>query len=116
MASFSYLALEQAQIHSSSRGRAYIWHPTPHLIVTRAEGVLTAEAASFFDTVTRRFVERDVRHTAFSDWWELTGYDDEARTKLTILGRDIHQMTDSTHILVQSKVVAFGVRAANLIL
>lgn len=52
----------------------------------------------------------------FNDWWEMTGYDTDARLKLTDWIFWIRGKIVGSHILVRSKIVSMGVSIANLAL
>lgn len=116
MPSFSYLPAAQAQTHRSERTLLYLWHPAPGVIVTRVEGHYTGEAAAFANAFTLRHAKTDPRLLFLHDWWELDDYDRQARELLVAVGSEIAPVTDRNHILLRSKLVAFGVQAASFIL
>lgn len=114
-ARFDYLPVEAAAITRTPRGIVYVWRPSPALLVSRVEGVHEAEAV---DVLAKAIRERsgDARRVFFHDFWEMSDYGPDARTKLTDAGRAVADITDGIHIALASKVVAFGVRAASVIL
>jgi len=93
-----------------------ITRPVPHLILSRIEGYFTADALAAFDATFRRFASDGVHYAAFHDWWEVTDYVPEARAGLTKLGSDLERVTHGVNILFRSKVIAFSVRVASLVL
>jgi hypothetical protein len=113
---FDYLPVESAAITRTARGLVYVWRPAPTLFVSRVEGFHEAEAVDALAKAIRERGPGEVRRVYFHDFWEMSDYGPDARTKLTDAGRAVGDLTDGIHIALASKVVAFGVRAAGLIL
>jgi len=63
-----------------------------------------------------RLIAQGVRPVIFNDWWELTGYDSDARLKLTDWIFWVRGKIVGSHVLVRSKIVSMGVSIANLAL
>lgn len=57
-----------------------------------------------------------VRMVGFHDWSRVTDYDSDARILLIELTREALTRTNGVHVLVQSPLVAFGVRTASMVL
>lgn len=110
-----FLSSEHGHVLQSARGTTRFWTPAPSMIVTQVEGVLTADHAV---TIGEEFLRQsgpDPRHLGFHDWEEMTNYDNPARIHLTEVTQRMRPHIDRIHILLRSQIVAFGVRAANVI-
>jgi len=84
--------------------------------VTQVAGVLTDEGARAMDVGVRRIASEGCRFVACHDWEEMTDYSFAARLLLTRSATDTMRFIDAIHILMRSRVVALGVRAANVVL
>jgi hypothetical protein len=115
-ARFDYLPVESAAITRTVQGILYVWQPAPSLFVSRVEGRHEGQAVrALADAIQLRDGGR-ARCAFFHDFWEMDDYGPDARARLTEAGRAVSDITEGIHIALSSKVVAFGVRAAGLIL
>lgn len=103
------------QIHRSAKGTVSLWDPAPGIVFSYVTDVLTAEGALAIETATRRSMARFGPQIIFHDWDEMTDYETEARAQLTQFGMEARKSFDGVHMLVRSKIVQFGVQAANLV-
>ncbi len=103
--------------YSSEEVTVQLWWPSPGVMVTRVLGHLDAPAARFLATSLRSHLKTTlVRMVGFHDWARVTDYDSDARILLTELTREGLTRTDGVHVLVQSPLVAFGLRTASMVL
>jgi hypothetical protein len=100
----------------SAKGTLELWRPLPGLLVSRVTGYLGLEGAREIESIFRKQVAEDGRHLGFHDWHEMSDYDSDARVLLTHVVYELLSQVRGVHFLVQSRVVAFGVQAANLVL
>jgi hypothetical protein len=105
-----------AYARRSPRGSVAVWRPIPGVFVTRVGGHLSEEWATEVSALVRRQVAEEGHHTGFHDWYEMTDYDSRARIVLTDVTLALLAHIDGAHFLIQSRIVAFGVRAANLVI
>lgn len=113
---FDYLPVETAAITRTAQGVLYLWQPAPTLLVSRVEGRHEGEAVRALADAIRMRDGGGTRCVYFHDFWEMDDYGPDARARLTEAGRAVSDTTEGIHIALSSKVVAFGVRAAGLIL
>jgi hypothetical protein len=113
LSSFNVLPLETAQVIRSTRGATYTWNPAPSIFVTRVEGFVASDGLAAIELGARRAAQAGVKVTSYHDWWEITDYVPETRTRMTTLRRELDHLTAGSNILLRSKIVAFGVRAAS---
>lgn len=92
-----------------------IWRPALGVLVTRTVGVLTEGGAAAMEAAVRRQVLEEGRHLGFHDWEEMTDYEPNARTRLTSLGLTTLRALDGAHFVLRSRLVAFGVQIAHVI-
>jgi hypothetical protein len=93
------------------------------LLVTEG-AVLGARAAGHLDLAAAQHMASGLtaqrkgraRAFVFLDWWDIEGYDTEARRYLTEYKKQRQRQEDTSLILVRSKIVAMGVAAASAIL
>ncbi len=111
-----FLPIEQALVFQSPLGVTRIWSPAPTMMVTQVVGSLSTEAAVAMSAELRRLVMVDGRHIGFHDWEGMTDYETASRVELTAAVRETISVVDGVHFLVTSKVVSFGIQAANIIL
>ncbi|UQA57485.1 hypothetical protein [Polyangium aurulentum] len=104
---------EHAEQIRAPAGTSWLWRPARGVLVTRVVGLLTAQAGAAMEAAMLRIVAEDGQYEGFHDWLQMTDYAAEARVRLTDAARAVHTSTKIVHILVGSKVVAFGVRVAN---
>jgi hypothetical protein len=104
-------------LHTSSALSIAIGRPAPWIFLSRVEGHLNLEGARLIDTAVRAHVASESRYLVLlNDWSQMSDYDGTARVLLTDLARHVLPACEGLHILVGSRLVAFGVQAANLIL
>ena len=113
---FDYLPVETAAITRTVQGILYVWQPSPTLFVSRVEGRHEGQAVRALADAIRTRDGGGARCVYFHDFWEMVDYGPDARSRLTEAGRAVSDTTEGIHIALSSKVVAFGVRAAGLIL
>jgi hypothetical protein len=100
----------------SVRGAMDVWRPGTGLFVTRVTGHLGIEGAQEIGSLFRRQVAEEGWHIGFHDWSAMETYDSEARFHLTRVAYDLISYVKGGHFFVRSRVVAFGVQAANIVL
>jgi hypothetical protein len=106
---------ETAEAYHQPGIEALFWRPAPCLLITRVRGHATLAGLRFY---TERAVH-EMRHgrlTVFHDWYELTGYDPEARDELRRWGKVHNDDFIGVHYLVRSKVIAMLISVAALTL
>ena len=102
--------------HTSSLGSVVVWRPAPGVYVTRVVGYLDEVGAREIEESFRKQIAEEGRHVGFNDWFEMTDYDSRARILLTEMAKKSRSLIEASHILIASSLVAFGVRAANVVL
>ena len=102
--------------HETSLVTVTIWRPAPGVFLTRVKGRLDLPGAKAIESAFRRQVLEEKHHIGFHDWEEMTNYDGPARALLTDVARELLPAVRAAHLLVGSAIVAFGVRAANIVL
>jgi hypothetical protein len=112
----SSLSPEDAQLVSGPGGKLYIWRPAPTIVAFRVVGVLTPAAVAALAEELHRCLEHHGRHLGFHDWEEMTDYDLADRLRLTAAAARYMRAIDGLHFLTNSRVVTFGVQAANVVL
>jgi len=86
------------------------------VIFHRISGYLEKSLVPRIKEPTERLIACGLRPRIFNDWWDMSGYDAEARNKLTEWTLRIRHNIASDHILVRSKIVSMGVSLANVAL
>ncbi len=102
--------------HTGPRGTVDLWRPGTGLLITRVTGHLTTDGAMEMAGLLRRQVAEDGWNMAFNEWSRMEDYDAQARTLLTRATLEVLGSVKGSHFLVRSRVVAFGVQAANIVL
>jgi hypothetical protein len=107
-----------APLHSlvTPRGGVEVWRPATGLLVTRVTGYLSLDGAQVIASTFRPQVAEDGWCMSFNDWGQMDDYDGEARTLLTRAVYDLLSHVKGGHFFVRSRVVAFGVQVANVVL
>ena len=100
----------------TARGGVEVWRPGTGLLVTRVTGYLSLDGAQVIARTFRPQVEEDGSCTSFNDWGEMDDYDSEARVLLTRAVYELLSSVKGGHFFVRSRVVAFGVQVANVVL
>ena len=122
MASLHELSLEHmagaVPGYMSSTVSIRMWWPQPGLLISKIDGHLDAAAAAAIAQSIRGHIATTAagRLTGFHDWSGLVDYDSEARILLTDVARELLPRSDGAHLLVNSQLVAFGIRAASVVL
>lgn len=98
----------------TERGGIWSWVVRPGVYATEVWGHLSVEMAALMVSHSAPVV-RAYRMDSFNCWFEMTGYDSEARAVLTGAARD-NKNPGHMHIGTRSKLVAMGVSVANLVL
>jgi hypothetical protein len=98
------------------RGTISIWRPGTGLLISRIAGHLGIEAARELDVIFRRQVLEDGWNLSFNDWSRMEDYDAESRAMLTQTTLELLPSVRAAHFLIRSRVVSFGVQAANIVL
>lgn len=96
-------------------GKVWVWSPVAGIIVTKVEGVLSAQAASRLAETIRRLTKDFGRQQHFHDWEEMTNYDGEARSIMTNMALSMRNDYECVHLLIRSKAVALGVKVASAV-
>lgn len=99
---------------SSGRGELRISLPGPTIVLVRFIGHLEASLVLHVKAPTDRLMAKGTMPAVFNDWWEMTGYDSDARIQLTEWTLKNRKRMSAAHVLTQSKIVAMGVTVANL--
>ncbi len=89
---------------------------TEEVVYEQVTGYLEKEIVAKITHPVDRLIGQGARPIIFNDWWELSGYDSDARLKLTDWIFWIRGKIVGSHILVRSKIVSMGVSIANLAL
>jgi hypothetical protein len=110
------LPREQGKTLQTPDGTVTIWVPRRGLLVTQVAGKLSRDLGQEIDVAFRRVAGEVTAFQAFHDWEAMTDYDQEVRIRLTNSSRELKSVGQAHHILVGSRVVAFGIQAASLIL
>ena len=104
-------------VHSSDSLLIAIGRPAPWVFLSRVKGHLDVAGARVIDQAVRAQTAAEKRYMIIlNDWSAMTDYDGAARVLLTDLARAVLPASEAVHILINSQRVAFGVRAANLVL
>jgi hypothetical protein len=94
-----------------------IWRPARAVMVTRVEGILTEKGAMSIEAgLWRQIAEDGGQLLGFHDWEEMSDYDLAARGRLTAAASRVIGQIEIAHFLLRSRVVAFGVQMANVLL
>lgn len=104
-----------AEFIQSPFGKVWVWTPAIGVIVTKVEGVLSAQAAGRLAETLRRLNTEFGRHEHFHDWDGMTNYDGEARAVMTSTALSMRNDYKSAHLLIRSKAVALGVKVASAV-
>jgi len=86
------------------------------VVYEQVSGYLEKEIVGKITHPIDRLIGQGAKPIIFNDWWELSGYDSDARLKLTDWIFWIRGKIVGSHILVRSKIVSMGVSIANLAL
>jgi hypothetical protein len=111
----SILPESQAEIIRSPEGTVHLWSPRPGFLVTRVSKSLTSRALLAMDRAFRAALSNCTTYNVFHDWEQMTDYHPDTRDRLLGSSRDFKAVTQRHHMLVGSKIVAFGLRAASLV-
>jgi hypothetical protein len=104
-------------VHASEALLIAIGRPAPWVFLSRVRGHLDVVGARVIDQAVRAQTAAEKRYMILlNDWSGMTDYDGAARVLLTDLARAVLPACEAVHILLSSQRVAFGVRAANLVL
>lgn len=98
-----------------SRGELRI-KVTDDVVYEQVTGYLEKDVVGKITHPIDKLIGQGARPIIFNDWWELSGYDSDARLKLTDWIFWIRGKIVGSHILVRSKIVSMGVSIANLAL
>lgn len=88
--------------------------PSPRLAHVYVRGYLSVETARKITEFIKETIDMNKPHpiTVFDDWFEVDGYDTEARRILTEFGKETKTAVTNSHICFKSKLVAMGVNVA----
>jgi hypothetical protein len=89
---------------------------TEEVVYEQVTGYLESGVVAKITQPIDRLIATGSKPIIFNDWWDLTGYDTDARLKLTDWIFWIRGKIVGSHILVRSKIVSMGVSIANLAL
>ena len=104
-------------VHSSEALLIAIGRPAPWVFLSRVKGHLDVAGARVIDQAVRAQTAAEKRYMVLmNEWSGMTDYEGAARVLLTDLARAVLPACEAVHILISSQRVAFGVRAANLVL
>src|SRR5687767_11739922 len=96
----------------ADNGTLYVWRPAPSVFQCKMVGHMGGPHWREVLRVNEEIAAGGHRITSFYDWQEMTGYDPEARTEMTLWALGHVKQIDMAHILVKHKVVAAGVSIA----
>lgn len=103
------------ELWKNDRGSLRISRPAPNVLVMKFSGYFDADFLNpLIATQNRVIIAGPTR--LFSDWEEMTDYASECRTKLTDWTVSVRKGGHKFILLIRSKLVAFGVNAANIAL
>jgi hypothetical protein len=100
----------------SASGSVEVWRPRTGLFVTRVTGHLSLDGAREIASAFRLQVAEDTSCLGFHDWSQMDNYDADARALLTIAVLERLSCVKGGHFVVRSRVVAFGLQVANVVL
>jgi hypothetical protein len=101
---------------SCPRGKARVWQPAKGTLALKVTGYLQKDGAEAIVAAMQRVVTLEAPVVTFNDWFEMNGYDSEARLLMTSWVLSSRSKFSAIHVLVHSKLVAMGVSVANLAL
>lgn len=104
-------------VHSTDSLVISIGRPAPWVFLSSVKGHLDVSGARVIDQAVRAQTAAEKRYMVIlNDWSRMTDYEGHARVLLTDLARAVLPACEAVHIFISSQRVAFGVRAANLVL
>jgi hypothetical protein len=103
-------------VYQWENGRLEASFPAKDVLLFRISGTVPAGGEEHIVTVTDDAIRRIGKIHVFHDWANVASYSPAARKRLTAYVASIKQNLLSTHLLVQSRLVAMGVSVANLLL
>jgi hypothetical protein len=98
-----------------SRGELRV-KTSENVVYMQLNGYLDKDYVTNITQPVDKLILAGMKPLIFNDWWEMTGYDTDARLKLTDWIFWIRGKIVGSHILVRSKIVSMGVSIANLAL
>lgn len=101
---------------SDAAGAVTFATPYPGVARMCVTGRVTAALAEQVVLMLEAALRQHARLVVFDDWEALTGYESEARLRMTDWTRLHQEQIPETHILVRSKIVAMGVTVAAMAL
>lgn len=103
-------------VHSTASLTVSVGRPAPWVFLSRVKGHLDVEGARVIDQAVRSQTAAEKRYMVLlNDWSGMSDYEGAARVLLMDLARAVLPACEAVHILISSQRVAFGVRAANLV-
>src|SRR3954471_23191138 len=96
----------------AAHGTLFLWQPLPSVLHCKMVGHMGEPHWRELLRTSDAALAAGSPLTSFYDWQEMTGYDAEARTELTLWALAHVKHIDMAHILVKHKVVAAGVSIA----
>jgi len=91
---------------------AHFWRPRADLLVTRVRGRIDVPIVEAYVARADRAIVRGVRPHVFHDWYDVDGYDAEARRRYREWGTTHKDEFASRVYLVRSKILAMALSAA----
>jgi len=121
---FSYPPMDDLDISSSEpirmlrspQGTTQIWTPAKGLLFARIKGPMDIRGAHAISDEIEQLLRAVPKGLFYYDFEEMTGYDDASRAHLLHFARRVLPGVEGIHVLVRSRVVAFGIRTANVVL
>lgn len=101
--------------HRTERGELRIWLAAPTVMVFRYKGHSDAGYVDFLERIFHETFGARRRVHVFVDCEEQTGYDAAFRDRIVEWAKRIHPQTQTYCLLVRSRLVAFGISVANLL-
>ncbi|MBL9020850.1 MAG: hypothetical protein JNL21_01570 [Myxococcales bacterium] len=93
-----------------------VWAPAPGVLTTRIVGHGTTALTRTYVQIARRQLDEHAKLRVFHDWFEMTGYDPEARDLIRAFGKTNTDDRVLVRYLVKSKIVSMAVQTAALVL
>lgn len=102
--------------YESAATRAWLWVPSPTIVVTRAKGVGDIGSLKLYTQKMDRLLLSGNVVRAFHHWHEVDSFQPDARTYLRKWAAERKDLLADAHYLVRSSILAMAISAAALAL
>lgn len=99
-------------VFEDDQGLTRLFEPKPGVVVCQTAGVLSEAAGAKVLEAFRRILARGDTLTSFWDWELMSNYAPNVRATFTNFVLENRAKTKAVNILLKSKIVSIGVRAA----